>query len=182
MAALQTNNQLPSAQDVENIKSVMGNVDLASRTEQQAAALTETAASMEPLGARVKQNTENVFEASRLTGEAVKNASTGEKVSREVIATMGLINNSSKKIEDITAVINSIAFQTNILALNAAVEAARAGEQGRGFAVVAAEDRNRDGQRYSAKLRAGTTISRCICLSGRTGSSSDPVGFNVSSC
>jgi methyl-accepting chemotaxis protein-3 (ribose and galactose sensor receptor) len=72
----------------------------------------------------------------------VKNAKTGEKVSQQVIVTMGLINSSSKKIEDITGVINSIAFQTNILALNAAVEAARAGEQGRGFAVVAAEVRN----------------------------------------
>jgi len=55
---------------------------------------------------------------------------------------MGSINESSKKIVDIIAVIDGIAFQTNILALNAAVEAARAGEQGRGFAVVAGEVRN----------------------------------------
>jgi methyl-accepting chemotaxis protein len=51
------------------------------------------------------------------------------------------IEEGSKKIVDITGVIESIAFQTNILALNAAVEAARAGDQGRGFAVVAAEVR-----------------------------------------
>jgi methyl-accepting chemotaxis protein len=54
---------------------------------------------------------------------------------------MDEINASSRKIADITGVIDGIAFQTNILALNAAVEAARAGEQGRGFAVVAGEVR-----------------------------------------
>ena len=58
-----------------------------------------------------------------------------------VVSTMSDIQDSSKRIAEITAVIDGIAFQTNILALNAAVEAARAGEQGRGFAVVASEVR-----------------------------------------
>jgi len=55
---------------------------------------------------------------------------------------MEQIHAASGKIVDIIAVIDGIAFQTNILALNAAVEAARAGEQGRGFAVVAGEVRS----------------------------------------
>lgn len=141
-----------------------GNVDLASRTEQQAAALTETAASMEQLGATVKQNTDNVFEACRLTGEAVQNAETGEKVSREVIVSMDLINASSKKIEEIISVINGIAFQTNILALNAAVEAARAGEQGRGFAVVAGEVRNLAQRSALAAKEIETLIAESVAI------------------
>ncbi|MGY6029344.1 methyl-accepting chemotaxis protein [Phytobacter sp. AG2a] len=119
-----------------------GNTDLSSRTEQQAAAVVETAASMEELTATVKNNADNARNASRLAAQASSTASEGGQVMREVVNTMNDINTSSSKIADITAVINSIAFQTNILALNAAVEAARAGEQGRGFAVVASEVRN----------------------------------------
>lgn len=146
-----------------------GSIDLASRTEQQAAALTQTAASMEELSATVKQNTDNVMKASQLTREAVKGAKSGESVSREVIVTMERINSSSKKIEDITSVINSIAFQTNILALNAAVEAARAGEQGRGFAVVAGEVRSLAQRCAVAAKEIETLISESV-VSIRTGS------------
>ena len=119
-----------------------GNNDLSARTEQQAASLEETAASMEQLTATVKQNAENARQASQLALSASETAMKGGKVVDGVVKTMSDIAGSSKKIADITSVIDGIAFQTNILALNAAVEAARAGEQGRGFAVVAGEVRN----------------------------------------
>jgi methyl-accepting chemotaxis protein-1 (serine sensor receptor) len=119
-----------------------GNLDLSSRTEQQAAALEQTASSMEELISTVKQNAENARQANVLAESASEVAGKGGAVVSEVVSTMGAINQSAKKIVDIIAVIDGIAFQTNILALNAAVEAARAGEQGRGFAVVAGEVRS----------------------------------------
>lgn len=120
----------------------LGNNDLSSRTEQQAASLEQTAASMEQLTATVKQNAENARQASQLAQNASEIAQHGGEVVEGVVNTMHEISTSSRKIADITGVIDGIAFQTNILALNAAVEAARAGEQGRGFAVVAGEVRN----------------------------------------
>ncbi|WP_194726920.1 methyl-accepting chemotaxis protein [Noviherbaspirillum malthae] len=129
-----------------------GNLDLSSRTEQQAGSLEETASSMEELTATVRQSAEHAKQANALAISAAQIAGEGGKIVSEVVATMGAISDSSRKIADIIGVIDGIAFQTNILALNAAVEAARAGEQGRGFAVVATEVRGL-AQRSAAAAR-----------------------------
>ncbi|MGD9425225.1 methyl-accepting chemotaxis protein [Pantoea sp. NSTU24] len=136
-----------------------GNTDLSSRTEQQSAAVVQTAASMEELSSTVKQNAENAHHASQLATEASVNAGRGGEIIHDVINTMNNISQSSGKIGDIINVINGISFQTNILALNAAVEAARAGEQGRGFAVVAGEVRNL-AQRSSLAAKEIETLIR----------------------
>ncbi|KVM59216.1 hypothetical protein WJ58_10490 [Burkholderia ubonensis] len=139
-----------------------GNMDLSSRTEEQAASLEETAASMEELTATVKQNSENARQATTLATNASEVADNGSEVVQRMLVTMTEISASSSKIADITGLIESIAFQTNILALNAAVEAARAGEQGRGFAVVAGEVRSLAQRASSAAKEIKELIQRSV--------------------
>jgi len=157
--------QVRSGTDTINTASgeiAQGNLDLSSRTEEQASSLEETASSMEQLTSAVRQNADNARQANALAGAASDVAGKGGAVVGQVVQTMESINASSRKIVDIISVIDSIAFQTNILALNAAVEAARAGEEGRGFAVVASEVRNLAQRSASAAKEIKTLIGDSV--------------------
>ncbi|MHA4867617.1 methyl-accepting chemotaxis protein [Duganella sp. PWIR1] len=162
-----------------------GNLDLSGRTEEQASSLEETAAAMVELTTTVQQNNQNAAEACRLADNASHVAAKGGDAVAQMVRTMGEINDSSRKIVDIIAVIDGIAFQTNILALNAAVEAARAGEQGRGFAVVASEVRNL-AQRSAAAAKEikeliGTSVGRVEEGSRLVGQAGDTMNEVVAS-
>lgn len=119
-----------------------GNNDLATRTDEQASAIDQTTASLAEITETAEQN---ALGAERANTSGRQTAETAEVAAGEVqktVAVMERVREHSRKISDITSVIDAIAFQTNIIALNASVEAARAGQYGRGFAVVASEVRS----------------------------------------
>ncbi len=138
------------------------NNDLSSRTEQTASNLEQTAAAMEQQTASVRQNADTAQQASQLANATTQMAAKGGEAVSNVVSTMALISDSSRRIADIISVIDGIAFQTNILALNAAVEAARAGEQGRGFAVVASEVRSLAGRSAAAAKEIKSLIDDSV--------------------
>jgi len=141
----QTVRQVQSASDSvvqASLEIAEGTNDLSTRTEAAAAALEESSAALEQTTSSVTLTAESARQASNIAVDNARVAERGRAVMGDVVQTMERIQASSRKINDIIGVIDSIAFQTNILALNAAVEAARAGEQGRGFAVVAGEVRS----------------------------------------
>ncbi len=131
---------------------VLGNRELSDRTEQQAANLEETAASVKDLAQTVQTNADTAGQTDRAAARLREVAETGAGAMTRAVQSVEAVQQSAHRMKEITAVIDSLAFQTNILALNAAVEAARAGEQGRGFAVVAAEVRTL-AQRSAASAR-----------------------------
>ncbi|MDA8452316.1 methyl-accepting chemotaxis protein [Acidovorax sp. NCPPB 3859] len=139
-----------------------GNSDLSARTEHTASNLEEIAASMEELIATVRHSADAAQQASALAATASDVARRGRDAVGQVVSTMDGIAQASRRIADITGVIDGIAFQTNILALNAAVEAARAGEQGRGFAVVAAEVRSLAQRSATAAREIGALIGDSV--------------------
>ncbi|MBK1689014.1 methyl-accepting chemotaxis protein [Rubrivivax gelatinosus] len=127
--------------EVASREVAAGNADLSARTESTASSLEATASTMQTLTETVRQTAESARNADALARSAGDVARSGGGVVDQLVRSMAEIERSSRRVAEIIATIDGIAFQTNILALNAAVEAARAGEQGRGFAVVAGEVR-----------------------------------------
>ncbi|MFL6633583.1 MAG: methyl-accepting chemotaxis protein [Massilia sp.] len=167
--------------DTASQEIASGNLDLSTRTELQAGSLQQTASAMETLTQAVKGNADNARLATELAAEAARLAAGGGQAVDRAVATMESIRASSRKIVEITGVIDGISFQTNLLALNAAVEAARAGEQGRGFAVVASEVRTLAQRSASAAKEIKALIADSVAIIDNGSASVNEAGSSMGS-
>jgi len=138
-------------QDIKNVIAIVNqgatevldnHQSLQQRSQEEEVVLRDTAMAIENVAYLLKNNADDIEQATQIAQKAKQHAEQGGSVIKTTINAMDKINKTSLRMGDIIDVINDIAFQTKLLALNAAVEAARAGEQGRGFAVVATEVRN----------------------------------------
>lgn len=112
---------------------------LSHQAQRQAQELDRVTTHIHALESHVGQNTEYARVANQRADSAREVAAGGEQMMQSVNHSMQDIVSRAGEMRGIVAMINSVAFQTNILALNAAIEAAHAGEHGRGFAIVARE-------------------------------------------
>jgi methyl-accepting chemotaxis protein len=179
----------------ENVSVIRGNaqqmsesaVDLARRTERQAASLEETAAAVDEVNTNMRNAVDRAREANTIVDKTRRNTEESLVIVRNAVTAMQRIENASQTIGNITEVIDSISFQTNLLALNAGVEAARAGEAGKGFAVVAHEVRELAQRSASAakEIRqliavSSTEVAAGSSLVHQTGDALAQIGSQIS--
>ena len=136
--------------------------DLAEGATDQAASVQEMLATMNTVSDGLKDTSTSVEEAYKQALKCADDAQVSRTEMGNMVESMNRITETSKKIENIIAEIESIASQTNLLSLNASIEAARAGEAGRGFAVVADEIRNLADQSAKSAVDTRELVSNTL--------------------